>query len=115
LHGRGAVENPYSNRNDLCCRNAIHVAEAEEGHPMELFSRDDLRALLENRRTPCVSVFMPTTRGPKHEDKTRWKNLVADAEERLAATGLRNAEVKDLLQPVHELLNDAPFWLSVSS
>src|SRR5438105_15349262 len=81
---------------------------------MDLFSRDDLRTLMGNRRTPCVSLFMPTTRGVGHEDTKRWKNLVRKAEERLTTGSRHGAEVKDLLRPASELLNTAPFWLNVS-
>src|SRR5262245_6125038 len=81
---------------------------------MDLFSRDDLRALLTNRQTPCVSLFMPTTRGVRHEDKKRWKNVVREAEECLTAAGSRTSEARDLLRPAQELLHDVPFWLNVS-
>jgi hypothetical protein len=82
---------------------------------MDHFSRDDLRALLANRQTPCVSLFLHTTRGPAHQDNKGWKNLLQEAEERLAAGGQRSLQAKALLAPAHELLNDAPFWLNVSS
>ncbi len=82
---------------------------------MELFSRDDLQALLANRAAPCLSLFMPTTRGPGQEDWKRWKNLVREAEERLTAAGVRRgAEADDLLRPARDLLVDAAFWLNVS-
>jgi hypothetical protein len=64
-----------------------------------------LRALLNYRQLPCVSLFMPTTRGVKHEDRTRWKNLIRDAEDRLAAGGRRTPEARDLLGPARELLD----------
>src|SRR5437588_3078319 len=82
---------------------------------MELFSRGDVRDFLANRQTPCVSLFMPTTRGPKNEDKTHWKNLAAEAEARLSAAGLRSPDAKHLLRPVHELVDHAEFWQNVSS
>jgi Bacterial archaeo-eukaryotic release factor family 7 len=82
---------------------------------MDRFTRDDLRALLANQKTPCVSLFMPTTRGPKNQDKILWKNLLREAEERLLTQGHRPPEVSDLLAPARELLDNAPFWLSVST
>jgi len=82
---------------------------------MDLFSRDDLRTLLANRQTPCVSLLMPTTRGAKEEDRKRWQSRIADAEEQLVALGRRGPEAKDLLQPARALLDDAPFWLNVSN
>jgi hypothetical protein len=81
---------------------------------MDQFTRDDLRALLTNRQMPCISVFMPTTRGPANQDKKLWKNLLHEAEERLLANGHRSSDVRVLLAPTRELLDNAPFWLDVS-
>src|SRR5262249_17683325 len=98
-------------RNRLPSRRIIR----EDGQAMDHFSRDDLRALLANRNTPCVSLFLHTTRGPAHQDKKAWKNLLREAEERLQATGKRPSEAKTLLAPAEELLSDMPFWLNVST
>src|SRR5260221_9526161 len=81
---------------------------------MDLFSLADLRKLLENRQTPCVSMFMTTTRGVGQEDNKRWKSLVRQGMERLEASGSRPSEATELLRPAEELLNDVPFWLNVS-
>ena len=72
----------------MCSHTAFTADGAEEANPMELFSRGDVRGLLANRQTPCVSFFMPTTRGVGHEDSKRFKNLVRELEERLPASGL---------------------------
>src|SRR5947209_16896823 len=85
-----------------------------EGQPMDLFSRDDLRTLMGNRRTPCISLFMPTTRGVGHEDNKRYKNLVREVEERLTASGSGASEIKDLLRPARAMLENGPFWQNVS-
>ncbi len=82
---------------------------------MDRFTRDDLRALLANRQEPCVSVFMPTTRGVSFEDARRWKNLVGQAEERLTAAGRRSSEARDLLRPARELVDNVPFWQNASA
>ena len=81
---------------------------------MDLFSQKNLRELGAHRQAPCISFFMPTTRGVGHEDKIRWKNLVKEAEQQLTAGGWRGPEVKSLLGPARELLDNAPFWLNVS-
>jgi hypothetical protein len=82
---------------------------------VDLFTRADLRTLLANRQGPCVSLFMPTTRGVRFEDAKRWKNLVGQAEERLAAAGRRSSEARDLLRPARDLADDASFWRSASA
>ncbi|HJU04330.1 MAG TPA: hypothetical protein VJ692_04195 [Nitrospiraceae bacterium] len=65
-----------------------------------------------DRKGPCVSIFMPTHRaGPQiRQDSIRLKNLLRDAEERLATAGLRGPEAKDLLKSPEALLDDAAFW-----
>jgi hypothetical protein len=82
---------------------------------MDFFSRDDLRTLLGDHPSPCISLHMRTTRGPGYEDKTRWKNLLRQAEESLASAKQRSSEVKKLLQPAHDLLDKGPFWQNVSA
>lgn len=82
---------------------------------MDSFSRDDLRALLDSRPGPCVSVFMPTTRGAALEDKKRWKARLKEAEEGLLAAGGRGDDARELLGPARALGEDVPFWQNVSA
>lgn len=81
---------------------------------MDLLSRTDFGALLGQQRPPCVSLLMPTTRGVKHEDKKRWKNLVGQAVEKLSRRGLRSSEIKDAIAPAERLFTDVAFWQDVS-
>ncbi len=81
---------------------------------MDLFTRDDLKTLLAEHPSPCVSLFMPAHRGGAEEDPIRWRKHLAEAEERLARTGWRAAEVKDLLAPARRLLEDITFWKNQS-
>jgi hypothetical protein len=77
---------------------------------MDLFTRQDLKALLAPSKTPCVSVYMPTHRGGGQEDPIRWKNHLADAEDRLITTGMRHPEAKDFLLAARQLTDDVSFW-----
>jgi len=77
---------------------------------MDLFTRDDLKTLLAEHRSPCISVFMPAHRGGAQEDPIRWRNHLAEAEERLAKAGWRAPEVRELLAPGRRLLDDNTFW-----
>jgi hypothetical protein len=77
---------------------------------MDLFTREDLKALLADHRAPCVSLFLPTHRGGAEADTIRWRKHLAEAEERLVRAGWRAAEVKDLLAPGRRLLEDVTFW-----
>jgi hypothetical protein len=82
---------------------------------MDRFTRENLRELLAHEQKPCVSLCMPTTRGPGNADKMHWTNVVREAQERLAEAGQRPIEAQAVLEPAKQLLEDAPFWLGASS
>jgi len=78
---------------------------------MSLLSVDELKALAENPKSPCVSMYMPMQKaGPEiRQNPIRFKNLLREAEERLDAMGISHTEAVEFLKPVHEL--DTPeFW-----
>jgi len=79
---------------------------------MIALGRDDLRELLAATAHPCVSVYLPTHRAGAdiQQDPIRLKNLLAQAEQRLVALGMRSPEAKALIEPVRPLLDDRPFW-----
>src|SRR5262245_38601884 len=77
---------------------------------MDLFTRDDLRALLAQRPGPCVSLFLPTHRGGSAQDPVRFRNLLATAGDRLLTSGVRAAEARELLAPAQLLLGEPLFW-----
>jgi hypothetical protein len=77
-----------------------------------MFSSTDLKVLMGEHKTPCISIFMPTHRsGPEvQQDPIRLKNLLDEAQERLIAVGLRSSEVDELLAPVQDLQADRSYW-----
>jgi len=77
---------------------------------MDLFTRDDLKTLLAELPSPCVSLFMPAHRGGAEEDPIRWRKHLAEVEDRLGQAGRRAAEVKELRAPARRLLDDGEFW-----
>jgi hypothetical protein len=77
---------------------------------MDLFTRADLRTLMEEREGPCVSLFMSAHRGGAEEDLIRFRNLLGQAEEQLVAHGLRASEARTFLAPLQSLLADVSFW-----
>jgi hypothetical protein len=81
---------------------------------MDLFTRDDLKALLAEHPSPCISLFMHAHRGGAEEDPIRWRKHLEEAEERLGKAGWRAAEVKELLGPGLRLLEDITFWKNQS-
>jgi hypothetical protein len=79
---------------------------------MDLLTRGELRALIQEHDEPCVSVFMPTHRvgTETQQDPIRLNNLLGEVEERLVAGGLRAPEARKLLEPARQLLEDNLFW-----
>lgn len=79
---------------------------------MEIFSREELQVLTQDRKGPCVSIFLPTHRAGRQirQDPIRFKNLLTRSEEKLTARGLRSAEAKDLLSSATQLITDGNFW-----
>jgi hypothetical protein len=81
---------------------------------MDLISKEDLKKLLLKNRPPCVSFFLPTTRGGGQADRILWKNLLGAAEKRLVVRGLSPAQARQLLGPARYLLQSPDFWQSQS-
>jgi hypothetical protein len=79
---------------------------------MSLLSMNELRVLAEKPEGLCVSIFMPTHRAGEQmrQDPIRLKNLIREAQRRLADTGLTSRETKELLKPIKELLRGDFFW-----
>ena len=79
---------------------------------MPLPTNDDLQTLLRNNAAACVSLYLPTERAgaPTRENRIRFKNLLNEAEEQMAAAGIRAADARDMLAPVRPLINDDPVW-----
>jgi hypothetical protein len=78
---------------------------------MTILSHDQLKILLDNSQSPCVSLYMPMQKaGPEiRQNPIRFKNLIREAEERLTKMGMRHTEVLDLLESAMEL-DTTDFW-----
>jgi hypothetical protein len=77
---------------------------------MRLLTTEGLVALADERDGPRVSIFLPTHGpGAERQDPIRLRNLLREAERRLAA-GVRHSEARELLAPGLELAADTAFW-----
>lgn len=76
---------------------------------MDTFTRDDLKNLLEHHDAACLSIFMPAG-ADSQAAPIRLRNLLREAEQRLAVCGLRTPDVKAFLEPLESLLTDSSFW-----
>lgn len=81
---------------------------------MEKLSKEILTELLEERGSPCVSIFFNTQRMALQEklDRIKLDNLLRAAEERLVSQGVRAAEAHDFLRPAWQFLDPIHemFW-----
>ena len=74
----------------------------------------ELRELLDNRSSHCISVYIPTFREGSavregHAQLT-LKNAVRGLRDELDRFGLSEAEVADYLEPLEDLQDDRSFW-----
>ncbi|GAX35722.1 baeRF3 domain-containing protein [Nodularia sp. NIES-3585] len=78
---------------------------------MTILSHDELKILVNNSQSPCISLYMPMQKAGAEirQNPIRFKNLIREAEERLDAMGMRHTEAVDFLQPAKEL-DTTDFW-----
>lgn len=79
---------------------------------MDLFQREDLRALASRAEAPCVTLMMPTARVESEfaQNPIRLKNLLKQAVEELSDQGYRDEEIDVLLEPARALFGREDFW-----
>ena len=75
-------------------------------------TRNDLEDLLEQKDSPCVSLYMPThPAGPEiRQDPIRLKNLLKETEQQLTEQGIKSTDARIWLEPLSKLLEDEQFW-----
>ncbi len=80
--------------------------------PDNLLTREAFVALAKERSPHALSFYLPVHRTGREvqQDTLRLRNMLRDAEEALAARGLRRPEADKLLAKVRELLDHQPFW-----
>lgn len=77
---------------------------------MDLFTRADLRTLLEERQGPCVSLYQPTHRGGSEADPIVFRKLLTAAQDALVEHGKRSSEAREFVEPLQRLVDDPIFW-----
>lgn len=79
---------------------------------MDSLTREDVKSLIETEGEWCVSLFMPMVRAGAEvqQNPIRFKNLLRQAEAKLASVGLRTPDIEALLSPAYELLDDPDVW-----
>jgi hypothetical protein len=76
------------------------------------FSREELKALVQEEIPPCVSIYVPSTlrEGQLWQEPIYLKNALQEAEQRMLAMDMRRPDVEAMLAPARGLLNDGSFW-----
>lgn len=79
---------------------------------MHSFLRGELKQLMGEHEGPCVSIYLPTDNGTEKftQAPIRLKNLLAEAEEQLAQSGMRPRELAQMLEPAQKAVEDRFFW-----
>jgi len=79
---------------------------------MDILNPADLKSLIAHQGKWSISLYMPTQRvgNEQQQNPIRLKNLLAEAETKLLANGLRRPEAERLMRPAEELLWNADFW-----
>lgn len=81
------------------------------------FLHSNLDQLMQHNGMPAISIYIPTHRITTYidEDKIYLKNQLAEAEEQCVEAGMRRPDVRKILQPGHDLLEDnLDFWIHLS-
>lgn len=78
---------------------------------MSLLTHDQLRTLLNERNTPCISLFQPTHRHhpDNQQDPIRFKNLMRTVEDSLRQK-YPTRDIREMMQPFQDLAADPLFW-----
>ncbi len=79
---------------------------------MDIISREDIQELMDMQGDPMISVYMPARKVGQEtlENPIHFKNLMLEVEALLRLRGNNEGEIRDLLSPLSELLDDGDFW-----
>lgn len=79
---------------------------------MKTTSRSNLDSLTRQSAWPSVSIYLPTHRSGSEAQagRVRLKKLCREANDRLAARGIRPVDARDMMAPVDAYIDDQAFW-----
>lgn len=77
-----------------------------------MVSDKTVKEITEKNGNPLISITMPTHRMGEEikQDPIRFKNLLADVNEKLSDQGMKQADIDALLKPAKDLLEKPMFW-----
>ncbi|MGH2749919.1 MAG: hypothetical protein ACRDK3_03460 [Actinomycetota bacterium] len=76
-------------------------------------TREDVRAFLNEDHDTVISIYIPTERKAYQPEQNSLvlRSGLRSCAEQLEDRGLRQPQIKSLLSPLHDLLDDGDFWL----
>lgn len=79
---------------------------------MSLLTVEEIKTLVEQAGTVCISIYMPAYRlgAETQQNSVRFKNLIRQAQEQLAAIDFTETESGELLRSAMEALDNEDFW-----
>lgn len=79
---------------------------------MDQFTHDDLKPLIDHTDNPIVSIYMPTIRAGREvrQNATRFKNMIKQAQNRLAELKLEEGPLANQLNKAAELHDNDDWW-----
>lgn len=79
---------------------------------MDILTKKIFEELINTEQEFCVSIYIPTYRmGPDIKQNTiRFKQQIREAEDKLFNTGLSKDEVRSILRPASDLVDETVFW-----
>lgn len=79
---------------------------------MDLFTRRRLEELVNAQQDVAVSIFIPTQRTGREirQNTLHWKNALKSAHQQLEDRGMSGGDVKELLAPPVQLVDDTAWW-----
>lgn len=81
---------------------------------MAILSKKEIAELSKVHDKSCISIFIPTHRAGQEvlqqQDSLALKNQLKDVSTKLKAQGFTAKEIKELLLPAEELMEDKGFW-----
>jgi hypothetical protein len=82
------------------------------GRELTLITAEQIDRLVKHSSPHSVSLWLPTHRAgdDRKQDPIRMKNLLGQAESRLAEAGLRPPEAAERITPMRKIAADGEFW-----
>jgi hypothetical protein len=82
---------------------------------MDIFTRQDLELLSQERTGICVSLYLRThTAGSEAlQDPINFNNMLARIQQELVAVGMRTPDARNFMRPARDLVSDKAFWQSL--